>query len=423
MGMQQATPGLNVTVSRTAQLMVILGLVVGSGCSGPVGGRHAELAHPHTLYDSIRLGAPQYIRTQGQGAKYFDLRTGESYYLSADIIIGWNEAASLVLAEAFHEGLAVASLIGGDRYGYVDCCATPIIPFEYIDARPFSNGRAVVAVDTGADHTAWEWALIDRANRFVIAPGQYDELATSREGRFAFRSGERWGLLDLRGQEVAPPRFQEPPVFYEGLAAVIGAANEWVYIDRMGREALTTPNDTVWAGSFHDGVAWFAVNVPQRPGEPFDNVFNSAGRRYGLMTVAGNVLIEPTYRQVSRFSEGLAAVSVDSEIPYNDTTEPMHSGFEHQAEGKWGYCDTTGRVVIPPMFNRVGRFCEGMARARQEGKWGYIDHCGAWVIRPEYDWASDFQNGVAKVWLDGHVVFVDRHGRVVLKTDLPAVTF
>ena len=44
--------------------------------------------------------------------------------------------------------------------------------------------------------------------------------------------------------------------------------------------------------------------------------------------------------------------------------------------GKWGYMNREGKVVIQPSFDDALTFSEGMAAVQVGGKWGYIDETG-----------------------------------------------
>ena len=47
------------------------------------------------------------------------------------------------------------------------------------------------------------------------------------------------------------------------------------------------------------------------------------------------------------------------------------------------------------------------------GKWGYIDKKGDVIIPLEYDYADVFQGALAQVKLNGEYVYIDRTGRRV----------
>jgi len=50
---------------------------------------------------------------------------------------------------------------------------------------------------------------------------------------------------------------------------------------------------------------------------------------------------------------------------------------------------------------------------RQDGKLGYIDKTGQIVINPQFDWASSFFEGLARVWIGGKSGYIDKAGEYV----------
>ena len=65
-------------------------------------------------------------------------------------------------------------------------------------------------------------------------------------------------------------------------------------------------------------------------------------RRFGFIDRAGQFAIQPTFESARDFEEGLAAVRI---------------------EGRWGFIDTTGRIVIPPQV-RLGPLFRRRTRRR-----------------------------------------------------------
>jgi hypothetical protein len=82
------------------------------------------------------------------------------------------------------------------------------------------------------------------------------------------------------------------------------------------------------------------------------------------------MIIPPQYDQTfSRFSEGLAAVSIGNILDL-----------------KFGFIDQTGKMVIPPQYRWAHGFGEGLAGVMlADLKWGFIDKVGRMVIPPGYD--------------------------------------
>lgn len=53
-------------------------------------------------------------------------------------------------------------------------------------------------------------------------------------------------------------------------------------------------------------------------------------------------------------------------------------------EGKLGYVDAEGNVVVTPQFKEANDFSEGLAAVQLGYKWGYIDKEGKFAVKPEF---------------------------------------
>jgi hypothetical protein len=123
--------------------------------------------------------------------------------------------------------------------------------------------------------------------------------------------------------------------------------------------------------------------------------------KWGYIDRTGIVVIKPQFYWAEEFSEGLAA-------------------FE-SAEGLYGYIDETGRVVIEPKLERWSPFSEGLAAvAINNMEWGYIDKTGKWVIEPRYFYANPFKDGFASVDLavvkDGVILMGEKKATIIDRT-------
>lgn len=65
------------------------------------------------------------------------------------------------------------------------------------------------------------------------------------------------------------------------------------------------------------------------------------------------------------------------------------------SDGKWGFKDINGSVVITCKYDYVGSFSEGLARVKLNNKWGYIDLTGKEVIPIKHDF-SEIKNNKHK---------------------------
>jgi hypothetical protein len=126
--------------------------------------------------------------------------------------------------------------------------------------------------------------------------------------------------------------------------------------------------------------------------------------KWGLIDKRGKIIIQPQFKNITYWSEGLTGVEI----------------------GKiWGFIDNSGKLVIPAKFDSAGIFSEGMATVRINGKHGFINKKGKIVITPSYFVALDFHEGLAAVRIneeDNDWVYVDRQGRI-MKPEIPQTVY
>lgn len=91
--------------------------------------------------------------------------------------------------------------------------------------------------------------------------------------------------------------------------------------------------------------------------------------------------------------------------------------FPVQRNGRCGYIDSTGALVIGLRFNQAQDFSEGLAAVSLDGKWGYIDRSGALVIPPQFKLAYSFSDSLARVETGAgdFIRFIDHTGKVVVE--------
>jgi len=133
------------------------------------------------------------------------------------------------------------------------------------------------------------------------------------------------------------------------------------------------------------------------------------GGAYGAINKTGSVIIPANYYWLGGFNEGLC---------------PAQRGYDTGC----GYIDTEGNVVIE--FNSswawAGKFSEGLARVRNtEGKYGFINTSGEVVIPFMYKNAGSFSEGLAWV-IDRDVIsyydkeattyYIEKSGEMAIET-------
>jgi len=104
----------------------------------------------------------------------------------------------------------------------------------------------------------------------------------------------------------------------------------------------------------------------------------------------------------------------DDAVPRSPANTADRVLFPVEQDGRWGYIDRTGQVVIKPTFDQAWAFVDGRALVRQSGRFGFVDSSGQIVVEPTYRDAWHFSNGLAPVQKDSLWGFIDRSGNLVV---------
>ena len=342
----------------------------------------------------------------------------------------------------FHSGLACTKI--GSRYGFINETGKLVIPHQFWDAKPFSEGLAVVQ-----PHRLGAYGYIDTAGRTVVRP-QYLSAYSLRKGLARVRGDLKWGLIDKTGKPVLEQTFGElgwvTDKAFGAKPAVGKSRNLWGFYDRTGNAILEPQFES--ASFLGDGQAVV------RKGTKY-GVVDSAGKlivapeyddagwlftegllpvckagKWGFIDTAGKVVIEPRYDAVGGFTPGNpCAVKEDHEWgfigidgkavipPQFDMAVCFSEGLAVVKIGElWGFVDKAGKQVIKPQFELAGSFSEGLAPVQIKQRWGYVDKTGALVIAAKYDKALGFENGLAEIRLGNQTGYINSSGKAVWLT-------
>jgi len=311
----------------------------------------------------------------------------------------------------FKNGL-ISTKIGDTQGGYYNQSGKLVIHANCFSVFPFSEGLAYVEnwSPVSANHHASskpETGFIDttgtmhiRKSRLGINNSKVELGWEFSEGLLPVGINGKYGYIDRTGDIVIEPRFDYATDFHEGLA-VVHSGSTCGYINRFGEIAIEPRYATAF--DFSEGCAF--VNTKKNNMLCIDKrgrmvmdldmkieefTFNVHGPSSGMICVKregrscfyhadGNIALEPAYDEVRPyFSEGLVPAAID---------------------GKWGYMNKLGEMVIPPQFDGANDFSEGMAAVRIKERYGFINKHGEMVFEPRFYQAFHFSEGLSLVKL------------------------
>jgi len=234
----------------------------------------------------------------------------------------------------------------GVKWGYIDGRGNWRIQPQYEYASDFqTNGLARVQ---SLGHNG----VINASGEYVVRP-IYDSIGEFSEGRSAVIDKQGFKLMDESGRIVTKKAYSFISSMKNGRAYFTDSmSGKYGYLDRNGNEVITAQYEE--AGDFSDGKAVVKV----KEGE------------YALIDPDGKRLATYPYAYVGALGDGL--------LP-----------FRKEANGRYGYIDEKGAVVIQPSFTGAFAFQEGRAVVNTaedyKNSYGLIDKSGRYVIRPGYN--------------------------------------
>lgn len=249
----------------------------------------------------------------------------------------------------YSSGLCAACLEDG-MWGYINHKGKRTIKYAYKTARPFIRDITPVETMNGI------WYFIDlEGNKKKVL----DKIENVKEIGYVcdaipVYNGETWGYYD-NDQKLLIEGYDEALTMANGYAAVrIGS--DWYLVDIAGNKL----RDQAYTAIVCDDkmIAYRGFYFAQLNGV------------YNLYNSEGGVVGSDSYQDAHMFNSGgkYAAVKLD---------------------GKWGFIDTTGTIVIEPQYEDARSFANGAAAVKIKGKWGYIDESGKVVIEPIFQDAKD----------------------------------
>lgn len=234
----------------------------------------------------------------------------------------------------------------------------------------------------------------------------------------------RAGFIDTKGKLVIPMVFDDAQNFNEDGVAIVrkigdnsrldahqASPDRYGAIDRSGKLIIpyvfrelndkSLPGTLVGKQKYH----WGLISSRGKVILPFEydmiNVHKSREvailRRDSLLSVINKdlVMVVPEGDNMARFA-GNNLISL-------------------WKNGKYGYCNFNGEMVIDYQFDQFAIFREGLCVIKRNGFYGYIDTLGKTVIPFVYDGGEPFVNDTAIVLKQGKMGMINPKNEVLVE--------
>lgn len=125
--------------------------------------------------------------------------------------------------------------------------------------------------------------------------------------------------------------------------------------------------------------------------------------KWGYINSDGQTVIQCQFDGADQFSDGLAAILIDT---------------------VWGFIDTTGKIVIEPKYYRVAQFSDGLCNVTipkdTTFQNAFIRTDGSIAFITEFKDVGTFYNGRAEVQINEEVCYLNKKGEILINTHFPS---
>lgn len=292
---------------------------------------------------------------------------------------------------------------------------------KYYDVKPFHEGRAAVCVSHPMENP--QWGYIDRMGKMVITP-MFSHAESFKNGvarvqcsgrvRVAsdipvaeYRSVLWWDEVDTAGILLGVQRFRERNRLGllnadvpDTMSWNAGQNRMWSTSLRGAHGSNTVQAQCALIDTAGNPVHTFNYAAVRHVGVPHLAAANTGGMykatffshampvsyalnggAWRLIDTADNRLTTSKYLAIGSFSDGRARVVVADSLQLKlkrfKPVSPLRAGL-------YGFIDTAGNDIIPPVFEDAAPFSEGLAWVKEKGMWGAINPSGVFVIQPQF---------------------------------------
>ncbi len=302
-----------------------------------------------------------------------------------------------------------------DKWGIINTRGLSITNFEF-------DGIDDCNENIFAFHINDKYGLFDSNGQILVDP-IYDYIQSFCNGYAAVKNNSKYGIIDFTGKVIVDLIYDDisHKLFVDDVCSV-KIDGKYGCINKQGVIVIPCTYDD-WV-VFHPPYNIAAVKITDRSefnkalGKDFDvTQFVSEDN---ITLNDGTVINFDEYYRLDKKSIKYKFINTKNEFVSDMVFEDAYSFYcdvtSVKINGKYALIDLSFNLITEPKFIWIERFSEGLAPATIDGKlYGFIDESGNIVIDFEFDSIKNgFYHGIAKVVknVNGEEIcyFIDRRG-------------
>lgn len=299
----------------------------------------------------------------------------------------------------FQNGYAAVinnDVVNGKKMGLIDTNGTMCIELLYDAIYPYEFAPLSVILNK-------QYGYVSKNGEVIVAP-TYKRANVFHDGLAPVEVNGTWEYINTQGEQITYEQFGTASGLSHGVGLVSKknflGQTRFGYIDSNGKY-MVEPIYSM-AFNFTEGLAGVC-----RSSIIGDKVC-------GYINTKGEEVIPLKYASVSSFQSGLAKVS---ERSMSGNNMVVYAYIDKNGK-KFFQSDKAVNIKSLSVFTDVviGAFDKnGYAKLQQKGQWGMINRQGEIVIPPQYQNIETFQDGIIKAYkIGGGIVFLDDKNNTIL---------
>lgn len=249
----------------------------------------------------------------------------------------------------FSENLALAEING--LWGYINDKGTFAIKPQFKYAEPFSCGLAKV----NSTDTKYPTVFINKDGSIAFK-SKFRNVYGFNYNRAIVKGEKSIFYLDKKGKIIIKTKYPYGDLFYDGIA-LVWSSDKAEYIDTSGQR-----------------IAYFNEMGHQSFSEGFASVLGN-GKTFYIDKFGNKIKIVSRSFYINKLGQPIITNTVDSLVYfpfYNGIAEVCVPGVGHKS----GFIDTTGKLIVPVIYDQVNNFFGDYTTVYKEGKGSIINRKG-----------------------------------------------
>lgn len=273
-----------------------------------------------------------------------------------------------IFSAAFLSSQGYFTVFDGTKWGIMDTDGQWIYECVYDYVGPVINDD-VYFLTTSKDSRVYNNSKVVQA----ILPDKDVTTKAVKEGIIPICREGIWSFYDYINEKNILNKYDDVSCFINEKVAV-KEGSTWSIIDKGGKKVTDKNFDDI--KMLETGE--FAIN---------GTMVASINGQYGIFDEAGNSKCDMAVADMDIYMGG--------SIAFKDS------------EGRWGFVNTDGKIVIDPKYDEAMSFSNGLAAIRLGDKWGFINEDEELVIDCKFSQGGYFNsNGICFVGLSNEQIYM-----------------